>query len=174
MRWRRRKGAMARCIRNLGILISFAALSCAQTFKSTSEYINAPVNLTISLIATQTYELSFYSDNREGGASGYGIFVDPSYSVVNTTPVSNDINLAQMFCNWSSQAYYAYAVNIQVGAAATGIWSPPPSTTAPDHNSVTLCTFTTKTLASGNYVGLRARVERTEKPWSAAAIVQVP
>lgn len=147
---------------------------CVQSTKVTQEYINAPVNLTISLVGTQTYRLSFQSDNREGGFAGYGIFTGTSADAVSQEP-SADLAAAQLFCIWGSQSYYAYPINIQIGPAAAGAWAPPTSTAvAPDFNVLTLCNFPSNTITSGSYVALRARVERTTKPWSTAAIAQVP
>lgn len=147
---------------------------CVQSLKETAEFINAPVNLKINLVATQTYSLSFQSDNREGGFAGYGVFIGSSSESVSQEP-GTAITAASLFCSWGAQSYYAYPVNLQIGTAAAGAWAPPTSTAAaPDHNLLTLCNFTGTTLASGSYVALRARVERTTKPWSTAAIAQVP
>lgn len=147
---------------------------CVQSLKETAEFINAPVNLKINLVAAQTYSLSFQSDNREGGFAGYGVFIGSSSDSVSQEP-GTAITAASLFCSWGVQSYYAFPVNLQIGAAAAGAWSPPTSTAvAPNYNVLTLCNFTTTTLASGSYVAIRARVERTTKPWSAAAIAQVP
>ncbi len=140
----------------------------------TLEYINAPVNLKISLVATQTYALSFQSDNREGGFAGYGIFTGSSADAVSQEP-GTAVTTAPIFCSWGTQSYYAFPVNIQVGPSAAGAWAPPTSTAVtPDYNLLTICNKTGDTLTSGTYVALRARVERTTKPWSAAAIAVVP
>ena len=73
--------------------------ACVQTKRELQEYINSPVNLTISQVAANTYQLSFYSDNREGGFSGYGIFTGASYDSVNTDPqnIPADTASAQAF-----------------------------------------------------------------------------
>ena len=155
-------------------LLVLLPMACVQSTKTTPEYINAPVNLSISQIAAQTYQLSFQSDNREGGFAGYGIFTGTSAAAVSEEPGAA-ITTAQLFCTWGTQSYYAYAVNIQVGPSAAGTWAPPTSTTvAPNANLLTLCTFTGNILSSGSYVAVRARVERASKPWSAAAIAAVP
>ncbi|AFM13539.1 hypothetical protein [Turneriella parva] len=137
------------------------AAGCAQVADPTLEYINPPINLSIALVATQTYQLSFYSDNREGGFAGYGVFTGASAASVSTAAknMSTDIAAAQGFCSVPQQAEYRLVRTIQVGPNATGS---------------TICDITTLTLVSGQWVGLRARVERPEEPWSAAAFVQVP
>jgi len=156
------------------VILCVTLVACIQSTKVTQEYINPPINLTITLIATQTYRLSFTSDNREGGFAGYGIFTGASADAVSAEPGS-DITAAQLFCSLTSQGYYAYPVNLQIGPAATGVWSPPTSTTtAPDPNVLTLCNFTGNTLTAGNHIALRARVERTTQPWSSAATAIVP
>lgn len=170
------RGAMRRLKRKALLCFAFCFLfvACVQSPKETQQYINAPVNLTISQAGTQTYQLSFQSDNREGGFAGYGVFTGSSADAVSQEPAT-DITAAQLFCSWGSQTYYAYPVNIQIGPAAAGIWAPPTSTSsAPNSNLLTLCTFTNNTISSGSYIALRARVERTTKPWSAAAVAAVP
>lgn len=138
---------------------------CVQSTKITQEYINAPVNLNISLVGTQTYQVSFFSDNREGNFGGYGIFTGSSAAALNTAiddmPV--DISTAQAFCTIGAQATYGTRVAIQIGPAAAGVAA-----------GTALCDITTLTLASGSFIALRARVERTSRAWSAAAIIQVP
>ena len=139
--------------------------ACAQTYKSTPEYINAPVNLSVKMIATQTYELSFYSDNREGNFAGYGLFTSASAAALNTSfdtnpPAQSD---AAGFCTLGAQGTYGTVVAIQTGPGAASV-----ATTGE------ICELTTLTLTSGSYVALRARVERMDKPWSAPAIGQVP
>lgn len=135
-----------------------APLSCVQMAHDTLEYINAPVDLTVTQVAPATYELSFYSDNREGGFVGYGVFVGGNGSTVGITP-ANDITAAAAFCSLSGQTNYQTRVTIQVGPSASG---------------ATLCDLTAPTLTSGQYVGLRSRIERAEEPWSQAAIALVP
>lgn len=155
-------------------VLALCFAGCVQSTKVTQEYINAPVNLTISLVATQTYKLSFQSDNREGGFAGYGVFTGSSADAVSQEPAT-DLAAAPIFCSWGTQSYYAYPVNIQVGAAAAGTWAPPTSTvTVPDYNLLTICNKTGDTLTSGTYVAVRGRVERTTKPWSSPAIAIVP
>lgn len=141
------------------------AARCAQSTRETAEYINAPINLSISLVAAQTHGLNFYSDNREGGFSGYGIFTGTSFASVNADPaqISADIGTAQAFCAVTSQAIYKTAVTIQVGPAASGVGA-----------GTAICDNTSPILSSGTFVAIRARVERPTKPWSSAAIVQVP
>ena len=126
--------------------------------KVTAEYINPPINLTISQIAAQTYRLSFYSDNREGGFAGYGIFTAASSESVAAYP-SNDLSSAAAFCSNSGQVNYKTTVTIEVGPAAAG---------------GSICNITELVLTPGHFVGLRGRVERLEEPWSEAAIAQVP
>ncbi|MBV6494299.1 MAG: hypothetical protein LDLANPLL_02330 [Turneriella sp.] len=135
--------------------------SCMQMEKITLEYINAPVSLEIEKISANTYELQFYSDNREGNFSGYGVFTGNTFSEV---ALSGDLlpiatTAAQGFCSTGTQALYATRIKIRVG---------------PQSSSDALCNLTSLSLISGTYVGLRARVERQEKAWSAAAIVLVP
>lgn len=117
------------------------------------------------MIAAQTYELSFYSDNREGNFAGYGLFTGSSAAALNTSfdtnpPAQTD---AAGFCTLGAQGTYGTVVAIQTGAGATSV-----ATTGE------ICELTTLTLTSGSYVALRARVERTDKPWSAPAIAQIP
>lgn len=155
-------------------LLALYLTGCVQSTKVTQEYINAPLNLTISLVATQTYKLSFQSDNREGGFAGYGVFTGSSADAVSQEPAT-DLAAAPIFCPWGTQSYYAFPVNIQVGPSAAGAWAPPTSTaTAPDYNLLTICNKIDDTLTSGTYVAIRARVERTTKPWSSPAIAIVP
>ena len=71
---------------------------CVQSLKETPEFINAPVNLKISLVATQTYSLSFQSDNREGGFAGYGVFIGSSSESVSQEP-GTAITAATLFCS---------------------------------------------------------------------------
>lgn len=146
-------------------LVLLPAGACIQSARSTAEYINAPVNLSVSTITAGTYELSFYSDNREGGFAGYGVFTGSTAAALNTSPdlMPADISAAQGFCSVAQQAEYRTPVKIQVGAAANGV-----------QNLTALCDLTSLTLTQGSYVAVRARVERTEKPWSAAAIALVP
>ena len=97
--------------------------ACAQTYNSTPEYINAPVNLSVKMIATQTYELSFYSDNREGNFAGYGLFTGASAAALNTSfdinpPAQSD---AAGFCTLGAQVTYGTVVAIQTGPGAAGI-----------------------------------------------------
>jgi hypothetical protein len=145
------------------ILLCLAA--CVHSDVPRPEYINAPVNLSVSLIGASTYQLSFYSDNREGGFAGYGIFTGNSSAALNTKAddMPKDISTAQSFCAVTQQAEYKVTMKIQVGPAAGGVPS-----------GASICDKTDLTLSSGSYVALRARVERTGTPWSAAAIAQVP
>lgn len=137
------------------------AAGCAQLAEPTLEYINPPISLSIALVSTQTHELSFYSDNREGGFAGYGVFTGASAASVSAAAkdMPADIATAQGFCSVPQQAEYRLVRTIQVGPNATGS---------------TICNLTALTLVSGQWVALRARVERPEEPWSAAAVVQVP
>lgn len=141
--------------------ILFLTPNCAQLAEPTLEYINPPISLSISLVATNTYQLSFYSDNREGGFGGYGIFTGSSADAVSASAkaMPSDIASAQGFCSVPQQAEYRLVRTIQVGPNATGS---------------TICDVTSLTLVSGQWVGLRARVERPSEPWSAAAVAQVP
>jgi hypothetical protein len=133
-------------------------VSCIQSTKITMEYINPPINLTVTQIAAQTYQISFYSDNREGGFVGYGIFTAGSSSAASVYP-ANDIATAAVFCTNSGQVNYKTTVTIEVGpSAAAG----------------SICNNTALILTPGEYIALRGRVERTEQPWSEAAIAQVP
>lgn len=139
-------------------LIALVFVSCIQSAKTTLEYINPPINLSITQVAAQTYQLSFYSDNREGGFVGYGIFTASSASAVSAYP-ANDISAAAVFCANSGQVNYKTTVTIEVGpSAAAG----------------SICNHTSLVLTPGQFVALRGRVERTEQPWSEAAIAQVP
>ncbi len=142
----------------LSVVFILAPISCVQMARDTLEYINPPVDLTVTQIAGSTYELSFYSDNREGGFVGYGVFVGVSASAVGAPP-ANDITAAAAFCSLSGQTNYQTRVTIQVGPSASG---------------GTLCNFTSLALTSGQYVGLRSRIEREEDPWSQAAVALVP
>jgi hypothetical protein len=132
--------------------------ACAQSTKVTQEYINPPVSLSITNVAAQTYELSFFSDNREGGFAGYGIFTGATAADLAAYPASA-IESAALFCVSTSQSNYKTVVTIQVGPAAA---------------SATLCNLTGLTLTVGQFVAVRARVERLENPWSQVAVVQVP
>jgi len=133
-------------------------VSCIQSTKITLEYINPPISLAITQIAAQTYQISFYSDNREGGFVGYGIFTAGSSSSASVYP-ANDIATAAVFCTNSGQINYKTTVTIEVGPSAAG---------------GSICNDTGLVLTSGQYIALRGRVERTEKPWSEAAVAQVP
>lgn len=139
---------------------------CVQSLKETQEYINAPVNLAVTSLGGQLYELSFYSDNREGGFAGYGLFTGPSATALNDYPAA-DITAAQAFCEkpekYADRFDYKTLETIQVGVTANTVSA-----------GSLLCGLTSLTLTSGNYIALRARVERTTKPWSAATIAQVP
>lgn len=138
-------------------------LFCSQTTKVTPEYVHAPVNLSVTQIATQTYSLSFTSDNREGGFSGYGIFAGTTSAELNTDqPASNEKTAALDFCDVGSPAYTVTAM-IHVGPAAAGVTA-----------GTAICDKTSVILTSGAYVALRARVQRDSNAWSKAAIVQVP
>lgn len=139
------------------LCVSFA-VGCVHTVTETQEYINPPINLTVTSVGGSTYELSFYSDNREGGFAGYGIFTGASSGAVSADP-ANDLAAAAAFCANTGQVNYKTTVTIQVGAAATG---------------GSLCNITSLTLTTGQFLALRSRVERTSKPWSSAAIAQVP
>lgn len=131
---------------------------CIQTTKITLEYINPPISLTVTQVAPQTYRLSFFSDNREGGFVGYGIFTSAGAAGASLYP-GYDIASAAAFCNNSGQANYKTTVTIEIGPSASG---------------GTLCNNTALLLNVGDFVALRGRVERTEKPWSEAAIAQIP
>ncbi len=133
-------------------------VGCIQSTKITLEYINPPINLSVTQIASQTYQISFYSDNREGGFVGYGIFTAFSASAASVYP-AHDIASAAVFCPNSGQVNYKTTVTIEVGPAATG---------------GSICNNTGLVLVPGQYVALRGRVERTEKPWSEAAVALVP
>lgn len=147
-------------------LFFFAILftACIQDLRETPEFINAPNTLAATRIATSTYRLNFYADNREGGFSGYGIFVAASDAALDTYPSSNDITAPAGYCQLSSQAEYKRTVAIQVGPEAVAIVDDPP----------TICNITALTLTSGTYVGVRARVERLTNVWSAPAKVLLP
>lgn len=141
-----------------GALLLASIGACVQSTKVTQEYINPPVSLAITNVATQTYELSFYSDNREGGFAGYGIFTAATAADLSVYP-ANAIESAAIFCVSTSQSNYKTVVTIQVGPSAAG---------------ATLCNLTGLTLTTGQFVAVRARVERLENPWSQDAVVQVP
>jgi len=142
-----------------GMLLNLAR--CAQVADPTLEYINPPINLSVALVATQTYELRFFSDNREGGFAGYGVFTAATAAELSTAAKNMPaaIGAAQGFCSVTQQAEYRLVRTIQVGPNATGS---------------TICDITGLTLTPGQWVALRARVERIEEPWSAAAVVQLP
>jgi len=137
-------------------------LGCVQSTKETQEFINAPVNLTVASLGGTLYQLSFYSDNREGGFAGYGLFTGTSATALDEYP-ANDLTAVAAFCENKGQTNYKTTVAIQVGPTAAGVVA-----------GTAICDLTGVTLASGSYVALRARVERTTKPWSSAAIAQVP
>lgn len=140
------------------LVLVLLVASCIQTTKVTPEYINPPINLVITQVAAQTYRLSFFSDNREGGFAGYGIFTAASRDAVSAYPASA-IAAAAYFCENTGQTNYRTTVSIELGPAA---------------GNGTLCNNTALLLSPGEYVGLRGRVEREERPWSEAAIAQVP
>ena len=131
---------------------------CLQSTKVTLEYINPPINLTVTQVAAQTYQISFFSDNREGGFVGYGIFTAASSAAASVYP-ANDIASATVFCTNSGQVNYKTTVTIQVGPSAAG---------------GSICNDTGLILTPGQFIALRGRVERTEEPWSEAAVAQVP
>ncbi len=139
-------------------MLIFCLSACVQSTKVTLEYINPPVNLSIAATAAGTYQLSFFSDNREGGFAGYGIFTGTTAAQLTEYP-ANDITSAALFCVSTTQTNYKTQVTIQVGPLATG---------------ATLCNLTGLTLTSGQFVAVRARVERLDTPWSEVAVVQVP
>lgn len=143
-------------------LLVLLLASCIQTTKVVPEYINPPINLTITQVAAQTYRLSFFSDNREGGFAGYGLFTAAAAEEVAAYPAAA-ISAAAYFCENSGQPNYRTTVSIEVGPAAGG-----------GGGGGTICNATTLLLTPGQYVGLRGRVERAERPWSEAAIAQVP
>lgn len=152
--------------RVLSLIAGCICVSCSQTTKVTPEYIHAPVNLNITLVATQTYSLSFNTDNREGGFSGFGVFTGVTSAELNTDqPASNDKTAAPGFCDLSSAAFTPNTPTfaIQVGPAAAGL-----------STGASLCDLTGITLTTGSYVALRARVQRDTSAWSKPAIVQVP
>lgn len=155
----------------IAAIVFYSLAGCMQNQYTRPAYINAPVDLTIVLVTAGTYQLNFYSDNREGGFSGYGIFTGSTVASVAQTPdqVSDDITAAQAFCALAMQSNAATPVFMQIGAAANSI------------ASGGLCDITPLTLVSGSYVALRARVERSRSvdnpyayAWSAATYVQVP
>jgi hypothetical protein len=133
-------------------------MHCIQSTKNTLEYINPPINLTVTQIAPQTYRIAFYSDNREAGFVGYGIFTANSSAAVAVYP-ENDISAAAYFCSLSGQANYKTTVTIEVGPSA---------------GNGNICNYTGLLLTPGQYIAIRGRVERLERPWSEAAIAQVP
>lgn len=129
----------------------------------TPEYVHSPVNLKVSLIATQTYSLSFTTDNREGGFSGYGIFSGATSAELNSDqPASSDKTAALDFCDVGTPAYNTTAT-IQVGPSANGVTA-----------GTAICDKPAVILTPGAYVALRARVQRDSDAWSRPAIVQVP
>lgn len=145
------------------LIAGLLCLTCSQATKVTPEYVHAPINLQISLISAQTYSLSFTSDNREGGFSGYGIFTGATSAELNADqPASNDITAALDFCAIATPAYTVTAA-IHVGPAAAGVAA-----------GTAICDKSAVILTSGAFVALRARVQRDSEAWSKAAIVQVP
>ncbi|MCS6972326.1 MAG: hypothetical protein N2Z22_06855 [Turneriella sp.] len=141
----------------MALLVGLLA-NCSQDQKITPEYINPPIGLEVLPVAAQTYALSFYSDNREAGFSGYGIFVAADAAAAASYPAA-ELSAALAFCSNPGQTNYRSRVTIEVGPhAATG----------------NLCNITNVLLPNGQYAAVRARVERTERPWSPAAIALIP
>lgn len=150
------------------ITISFiAGSSCTQNFQYTLESIAAPVNVSLSQDGSE-YDLTFTSDNREANFAGYGIFtgISQTQSEANT---SNDIDNftsdnTKCFVSLSSSSisYTDPTVKIRLNTS---------SLPSGYHG---YCTSLDLSIISGNYLSIRAYVNRESDVWSNSASVLIP
>ena len=143
------------------VLILVLIVSCAQANVINQEYIQPPINLTITKDLAGNFTLTFFSDNREGGFSGYGIFQDPSPDVLKTNTPADSVSAAAAFCPLNGQMVYERNVSMYVSAGTAA-------------STAAICNVSNYALTTGNYVALRARVERTTNSWSKATVVLIP
>lgn len=160
-----------RMIQILSVFFILSMFHCASNEQYNLESIHAPINLTITN-AGGYYRASFYSDNTEDGFTGYGLFQGASATAAagSDTDADND-NLVSdysattnaAFCSMAvSSLDYSNAIVIQIGGATA------------DSDARCHLSTTELSLSSGNYIAIRARVEREEKPWSQAATALIP
>ncbi len=138
------------------LLWCFHCFSCTTDVVGIPEIIQTPVDLQVVAV-TGGHEISFLSDNRENGFNGYGIFVAATRSELSAEPPAT---LSTYFCPMASQQVpYSQRIKVMVGAAAPAGY---------------ICGLPDLLLASGQFVAVRARVERDGSPWSKPVIAQVP
>jgi len=147
------------------IALLLSTSGCITSSFETQEFINVPNSLEISFLTGSTYKLSFFSDNREGGFSGYGIFTATSAAALDVEPTSSEITAANGFCQLSGQAVFQTKVAIQIGPQAAGLIATP---------AQSICDITTLTLTQGQHLAIRARVQRASNLWSKPAKTVVP
>ena len=135
--------------------------ACAQANVINQEYIQPPINLTIVKDVSGNFTLTFFSDNREGGFSGYGIFQDPSSDALKINTPADSLTAAAAFCPLNGQMVYERSVSIYVSAGTAAA-------------TTVLCNVSNYALTTGNSLALRARVERTTNSWSKPAVVLIP
>lgn len=137
-------------------LLSLFLLSCATDIFQLNEIIQTPVDLTITPYGAG-HIISFRSDNREEGFSGYGIFIAATSEELKVDPAPER---PPLFCPMvGGQIPFTEKIQIFMGNT--------------DEDRF-LCVFSHVLLNPYQFVAVRARVERPSVPWSKPVIAQVP
>ncbi|MCS6985748.1 MAG: hypothetical protein NZM25_11570 [Leptospiraceae bacterium] len=137
---------------SLLLLCSYCASEVFQLY----EIIQSPVDLQI-MASQGGYEISFQSDNREEGFSGYGFFVSFEREELLKEPPNMR---PPYFCPMAGgQIPFYERIRVFAGNPSQASY---------------LCVFSDLSLMPGSHLAVRARVERIQQPWSAPAIKQVP
>jgi len=133
------------------ILIGLSCF-CSTNVEKDLEIINPPVNLQITNKTTY-YEISFYAYNVEQAFQGYGIFAAADEAGAEAIAAGAEAStVAGHFCTDAASVETAYLVQVGDTTQVTG-------TSCYTSNS----SLNGVTLATGVYITVRARVDRSEE-----------
>ncbi|MCB1201026.1 MAG: hypothetical protein KDK41_10300 [Leptospiraceae bacterium] len=134
----------------------FFLTQCSNLTQYTLEWIKAPVQVSAERQGGVVI-VSFNADNRESLFAGYGFFISPTQAQLTAAPANT---IPTEFCTASSGTLdFKNKVQVRFGAAA---------------ETTDFCALPAVTLTAGQYLAIRARVERDESPWSEPAIILIP
>ena len=136
---------------------------CSANVEKDLEIINPPVNLQIT-DKTTYFEVSFYAYNVEQGFQGYGIFAASSEETAEAFATGAEAStVAGLFCTTPALIDSPYLVQVGDTTQVSGTSCYTSSGSLNGH-----------LIASGSYITVRARVDRSDAPWSVATSKVVP
>jgi hypothetical protein len=139
------------------IIVGVGNSGCLNNTQVTVEWTQAPVNLTVSREGSVVL-LTFNAANEENGFAGYGIFFSTEQSALDEIPPNQQ---PTEFCPTSSGTLNALKpIQIRLGADK--------------QSDEEFCALSAVVIPAGNYVAVRAYVNRDDFPWSRPVIGRVP